>query len=129
MQEVVQDAMAGMSVFGDGGVAGKEGEGGDNLIGVEGKGGLHGVEGNGDTQSENGLLERSISTEQNEEEWMLRLAEAEDAMVSCCRPNILIECLIGLFYSVECVDLSRRTFLESTTRNSVLCVQPKQRVP
>ena len=81
MQQVVQDAMMSISPLGGEGAleARGEDEGGGGSVGGEGQGhGQEGGEGEGDV---GGLLERSVSRDQREEEWALRLAESEDAMV------------------------------------------------
>lgn len=83
MQQVVQDAM--MSISPLGGEGALEARGGDEgargSVGGEGEGhGEEGEEGGGDG---GGALERDASREQREEEWALRLAESEDAMVRC----------------------------------------------
>lgn len=91
MQQVVQDAMAGMSADARGQGAGEDGlgedssprRGGPGEAGVMG-GGVGGgaVDGVGDGgrggDSEGSLLS---TREQREEEWSLKMAEAEDAMV------------------------------------------------
>eukprot|EP00752_Nemacystus_decipiens_P004800 g4368.t1 len=83
MQQVVQDAMAGMS-------AGQM-EGGQELEDANREaaeeGGAGAPEGGGEAGDADGggLLERSPSREQREEEWALRLAEAEDGMLALKR--------------------------------------------
>eukprot|EP00904_Undaria_pinnatifida_P002033 jgi/Undpi1/11830/HiC_scaffold_4.g01529.m1 len=85
MQQVVQDAMMSISPLGGEGAleARGEDEGGGGSVGGEGQGhGQEGGEGEGDV---GGLLERSVSRDQREEEWALRLAESEDAMIALRR--------------------------------------------
>lgn len=80
MQQVVQDAMAGMSAQGK--RAGRESLEGAGGAGAGAEGGVM-MEGGGAGDADGGdlLLERSLSREQREEEWALRLAEAEDSVV------------------------------------------------
>lgn len=88
MQQVVQDAMAGMSTSGQGAPqddaysTDRDGEG------VVGEGGGSDGGGGGGREGEEALLDESMSREQREEEWALRMSETEDAMVravAACR--------------------------------------------
>lgn len=94
MQQVVQDAMAGMSSSGQGAPqddaysTDRDGEG------VVGEGGGSDGGGGGGRDGGGGLLDESMSREQREEEWSLRMAETEDAMVRtvvvACRRCLLV---------------------------------------
>lgn len=86
MQQMVQDAMAGMSGEGEAGMRGEVGV--DAQSGGGGGGG--GVVGGQGTMAGRRDFVRSASREQGEEEWVQRLAEAEDSMVSEAKVAFLL---------------------------------------
>ncbi|CBJ27758.1 conserved unknown protein [Ectocarpus siliculosus] len=85
MQQVVQDAMAGMSTSGQGAPqddaysTDRDGEG------VVGEGGGSDGGGGGGREGEEALVDESMSRDHREEEWALRMSETEDAMLELRR--------------------------------------------
>ena len=103
MQQMVQEAMAGMPAYADRGLTDGESAAGKATLDDDRREAMEeGVEGSrGAREMGSGALglARSVSTEQSEEEWAQRLAEAEESMVSCGSALILLEAR-GLFLCV-----------------------------